>query len=449
MNRILFRVVVAASLGGFLFGFDLSVISGSTKSLTDCFLLDDRGLGLTVSSAIWATAVAALLSGWIAERFGRLFGLRLASYCFVLSGIGCALAWNWPALILFRVIGGFAVGISTVVCPMYVAEISPARLRGRLVLIFQMNIVIGILLAYVSNALVSPLNLGNEEWRWKLGAETIPALVFFLALIGLPQSPRWLVKRNRTHEARRVLGHVGEPDPEGRVAEIFETFARNPSEPLWQLKYYKPILISFALVFFNNMAGISAVMNYLNDIFRLDGFSRAASDEGAVLVGFLNFIFTIVAMFLIDRLGRRTLLLIGAVGLAPSLAGMAAIFYYQKSQGLLIWLLGIYIAFFAISQGAVIWVYMSEIFPNRIRGRGEAAISFIAMVIGAIVAQFYPSIRSICVALPFLIFSVMMILQFFIVWRCFPETKGVTLEEIQHKLGIIEEMPSKVPIDGV
>ncbi|HEY1661686.1 MAG TPA: sugar porter family MFS transporter [Verrucomicrobiae bacterium] len=444
MNLILFRVVVAASLGGFLFGFDLSVISGSTKALTDCFHLSDRGLGLTVSCAIWATAIGALVSGWIAERFGRLFGLRLASWFFVLSGIGCALAWNWGSLVAFRVAGGFAVGLSTVVCPMYIAEISPARLRGRLVLIFQTNIVVGILVAYVSNALLTPLNLGNEEWRWKLGAETLPALVFILALLGLPQSPRWLVKRNRTEEAREALAFVGEPDPMGRVDDILQTFASHPSEPLWQLKYHRPILISFALVFFNNMAGISAVMNYLNDTFQYAGFSKAAGDLGAVIVGGMNFLFTIVAMFLIDRLGRRTLLLIGAIGMIPSLLGMGAIFYLASHQNLLIWCLVSYIMFFAISQGAVIWVYISEIFPNRVRGRGEAVASFLSMVIGAAIALEYPVVRAHSVSFPFFFFSAMMLLQFWVVWRYFPETKGVTLEEIQHKLGITEEIPSAV-----
>jgi sugar porter (SP) family MFS transporter len=437
VNRILLRIVVAASLGGFLFGFDLSVISGTTRSLTDRFALDDWGLGLTVSSAIWATAVGALVSGWFAERFGRLAALRLASIFFVLSGMGCAVAPGWWCLIGFRIIGGLAVGISCVVCPMYVAEISPARLRGRLVLMFQMNIVVGILLAYISNALVSPFNFG-DEWRWKLGAETLPALIFLVSLFGLPQSPRWLAKRNRMVEARKVLTYVGESEPEKRLNEICGTVAQGSSEPLWQMKYRKPMLIGFALIFFNNMAGISAVMNYLNDIFRLAHFSKSASDMGAVLVGFLNFIFTILAMFLIDRLGRRKLLLIGAMGLAPCLAAMAGIFHYQRSQNLLIWLLGVYIAFFAISQGAVVWVYMSEIFPNSIRGRGEAVTSFISMLIGALVAQMYPLMRSVSVAFPFLVFSVMMVFQFVVVWFCFPETRGVTLEEIQRKLGIYE-----------
>jgi MFS transporter, SP family, arabinose:H+ symporter len=442
MNRILLRVVLAASLGGFLFGFDLSVISGTTKSLTDRFVLDAWGLGLTVSIAIWATAVGALTSGWIAERFGRVAGLCLSAWFFVLSGIGCALAWDWWSLVAFRALGGLAVGLSTVICPMYIAEISPARLRGRLVLIFQMNIVIGIMLAYISNALVTPLNLGTEEWRWKLGAETLPALVFLFALIGLPQSPRWLAKRNRLAEAKWALEYVGEPDVKTRLEEIRQTVASHPSEPVWQIKYHKPLLLSFALVFFNNMAGISAVMNYLNDTFRYAGFSRAGGDRGAVIVGFMNFTFTIVAMFLIDRLGRRTLLLIGAVGMTPCLAGMGAIFYLNSHQYLLIWCLVSYIAFFAISQGAVIWVYMSEIFPNRIRGRGEATASFAAMIMGAIVTLVYPAMRGLSVSFPFFLFSVMMVVQFWVVWRCFPETKGVTLEEIQHRLGIVDAVPA-------
>lgn len=430
---------MAAALGGFLFGFDLAVISGTTKPLTECFHLDDWGLGLTVSSAVWATALGALVSGWIAERFGRVFGLRLAAAFFVMSGIGCALAWNWSSLVAFRALGGLAVGFSTVICPMYIAEVSPARLRGRLVLVFQMNIVIGILLAYVSNALVTPLNLGVEEWRWKLGAETVPAFGFLLALIKLPQSPRWLAKRGRYEEAQRVLIFVGEPDPQTRLAEIRQTVAAHPSEPLWQRKYGKPLLISLALVFFNNMAGIAAMMNYLNDTFRYAGFSRATGDAGSVIVGFLNFLFTGVAMFLIDRLGRRTLLVIGAIGMIPCLAGMGAIFYFSSHENLLIWCLAFYIAFFAISQGAVIWVYVSEIFPNRVRGRGEAAVSFISMLIGAIVTQLYPVMRGLSVSFPFFLFSAMMALQIWVVWRYFPETKGVTLEEMQRRLGILDE----------
>lgn len=444
MNRILLRIVVAAALGGFLFGFDLSVISGTTKSLTDRFALNDWWLGLTVSSAIWATAIGALISGWIAERFGRLAGLRLSAWFFILSSLGCMTAWNWPSLIAFRAIGGLAVGLSTVICPMYIAEISPARLRGRLVLVFQVNIVVGIMVAYISNALVTPLNLGNEEWRWKLGAEILPALVFSVALIGLPQSPRWLAKRRFYGEAQQVLAFVGDLDPKGRLEEIRQSVAAHPTEPVWQMKYHKPLLICFALVFFNNMAGISAVMNYLNDTFRYAGFSRALADTGAVIVGFMNFTFTIVAMFFIDRLGRRTLLLIGALGLFLALAGTGAIFYYNRHQQFLVLCLVCYIAFFAISQGSVIWVYMSEIFPNRVRGQGEALMSFISMCIGAIVAQIYPVVRGYSVSLPFFFFSAMMLLQFWIVRRYFLETKGVSLEEMQKRLGIVDESSQEI-----
>ena len=449
MNSILLRVVLAAALGGLLFGFDIAVISGTTQTIKQTFALSEWGMGLTVASALWATALGALMSGSIVEHLGRRAGLRIAGWLFLISAAGCAVAWDWWSLVVFRAIGGLGVGAASVMCPMYIAEISPARLRGRLVLVFQLNIVLGILIAYLSNALITPFNLGQEEWRWKLGAECVPALAFLVALIGIPQSPRWLAKRGRLPEAREVLVRIREPDPDTRLAEIHRTVAEQPSEPLLQMKYRKPILLGLSLLFFNCMAGINAVLYYLNDTFESAGFSRADSDWGAVIVGFMNFAFTVVAMFLIDKAGRRTLLLIGAVGMAPCLAALAAILHLHQFQYLLVWILAGYIASFAISQGSVVWVYVSEIFPNRVRGRGEALSSFFGMTLGAATANLFPAMREKSAPLTFLFFAAMVVLQFFVVWRYYPETKGVTLEEMQRRLGIVDDGPRESPNSNV
>jgi SP family arabinose:H+ symporter-like MFS transporter len=433
------RSTVVAALGGLLFGFDTAVIAGITRALTDTFHLSERALGFTVASALCGTIVGALFAGILGDRKGRRGALQLMGVLYFISAIGCAFSWDWYSLVAFRFIGGLGIGGSSVLGPMYIAEISPARSRGRLVGFFQFNIVFGILVAYFSNYLIGLAGFGDLEWRWKLGVAAVPAVVFFLMLIGIPQSPRWLVKKGRVEEARVVLRNIGEENYEQELAEIVESIDAAHSlgnEPLFISKYRLPVLLAILIGMFNQLSGINAILYYLNDIFARAGFDKVSSDLQAVAIGATNLLATILAMSVIDRLGRKLLLLIGSVGTALCLAGVAAIFFTHRHEELLVWLLVGFIGFFAFSQGAVIWVYLSEIFPNRVRAKGQSLGSFTHWFMNAAIAWTFPQIAKSSGAAPFMLFSAMMALQFFVVLFIFPETKGLSLEQMQKKLGI-------------
>ncbi|MGO9241360.1 MAG: sugar porter family MFS transporter [Bryobacteraceae bacterium] len=433
------KSTVVAALGGLLFGFDTAVIAGTTKALTDTFHLSERALGFTVASALCGTIVGALFAGVLGDRRGRRGALQLMAVLYFISAVGCAFSWDWYSLVAFRFIGGLGIGGSSVLGPMYIAEISPARSRGRLVGFFQFNIVFGILVAYFSNYLLGLAGFGDLEWRWKLGVAAFPAVVFFLLLIGIPQSPRWLVKQGRVDEARGVLHDIGEADCERELAEIVESIDAAHSlgdEPLFQAKYRLPVLLAILIGMFNQLSGINAILYYLNDIFARAGFDKVSSDLQAVAIGATNLLATILAMSVIDRLGRKRMLLIGSVGTALCLAGVAAIFATERHEELLVWLLVGFIGFFAFSQGAVIWVYLSEIFPNRVRAKGQSLGSFTHWFMNALIAWTFPQIARSSGAAPFMLFSAMMALQFFVVLFVFPETKGLSLEQMQKKLGI-------------
>ena len=433
------RSTVVAALGGLLFGFDTAVIAGTTRALTDTFHLSERALGFTVASALCGTIVGALFAGILGDRKGRRGALQLMGVLYFISAIGCAFSWDWYSLVAFRFIGGLGIGGSSVLGPMYIAEISPARSRGRLVGFFQFNIVFGILVAYFSNYLIGLAGLGDLEWRWKLGVAAVPAVVFFVMLIGIPQSPRWLVKKGRVEEARVVLRNIGEENYEQELGEIVESIDATHSlgnEPLFIAKYRLPILLAILIGMFNQLSGINAILYYLNDIFARAGFDKVSSDLQAVAIGATNLLATILAMSVIDRLGRKQMLLIGSVGTALCLAGVAAIFFTHRHEELLVWLLVGFIGFFAFSQGAVIWVYLSEIFPNRVRAKGQSLGSFTHWFMNALIAWTFPQIAKSSGAAPFMLFSAMMALQFFVVLFVFPETKGLSLEQMQKKLGI-------------
>jgi sugar porter (SP) family MFS transporter len=433
------RSTVVAALGGLLFGFDTAVIAGTTRALTDTFHLSERALGFTVASALCGTIVGALFAGILGDRKGRRGALQLMGVLYFISAIGCAFSWDWYSLVAFRFIGGLGIGGSSVLGPMYIAEISPARSRGRLVGFFQFNIVFGILVAYFSNYLIGLAGFGDLEWRWKLGVAAVPAVVFFVMLIGIPQSPRWLVKKGRVEEARVVLRNIGEENYEQELGEIVESIDATHSlgnEPLFIAKYRLPILLAILIGMFNQLSGINAILYYLNDIFARAGFDKVSSDLQAVAIGATNLLATILAMSVIDRLGRKQMLLIGSVGTALCLAGVAAIFFTHRHEELLVWLLVGFIGFFAFSQGAVIWVYLSEIFPNRVRAKGQSLGSFTHWFMNALIAWTFPQIAKSSGAAPFMLFSAMMALQFFVVLFVFPETKGLSLEQMQKKLGI-------------
>jgi MFS transporter, SP family, arabinose:H+ symporter len=439
LNSVLLKSTVVAALGGLLFGFDTAVISGTTAALRNVFQLSPNLLGITVSSALWGTVAGSLLASIPGERWGRRDSLRVLGVLYFLSAFGCALAWNWPALLIFRIIGGLGIGGSSVLAPMYIAEIAPAKLRGRLVGLFQFNVVLGILVAYLSNYLLGRLHLGQAEWRWDLGVAAIPAALFFIFLAGIPRSPRWLAKVQRLAEARAVLAQIGEPDPDAELADIVGSIDAehgHANEPLFSGKYALPIFLAVATGLFNQLSGINAILYYLNDIFERAGFSKVSGDLQAVAVGATNLLFTMFAMSVIDRFGRKFLLLVGSVGTSLSLAAVAAIFFRRQHEELLVWLLISFIAFFAFSQGAVIWVYIGEVFPNRVRAKGQSLGSFSHWFANAIVSWRYPLMAAFSGGWPFAFFSAMMALQFFVVLLVYPETRGVTLEEMQRRLKI-------------
>jgi sugar porter (SP) family MFS transporter len=439
LNAYLVKSTVVAALGGLLFGFDTAVISGTTSALTQTYHLAPRLLGVTVSSAIWGTVLGAMLAGFPGERYGRRDSLRGLAVLYLISGLGCAAAWNWDALVFFRFIGGLGIGGSSVLGPMYIAEISPAKLRGRLVGLFQFNVVFGILLAYFSNYVIGLQQFGASEWRWDLGVTAIPAALFFIMLFTIPRSPRWLAKKGRIAEARAVLEATGDENFEHDLQEIVQSISveeRQAAEKLFSRKYLFPIFLAVSIGMFNQLSGINAILYYLNDIFSHAGFSRVSGNLQAVVVGATNLIFTVLAMSIIDRAGRKTLLLIGSVGTAVCLAGVAAIFFTGQHQSFLLWLLVGYIAFFGFSQGAVIWVYIAEVFPNNVRAKGQSLGSFSHWFMNALISQVFPLMAASSGAYPFVFFSVMMVVQFFVVLFVYPETKGLTLEEMQRKMAI-------------
>jgi SP family arabinose:H+ symporter-like MFS transporter len=437
LNSVLLKSTGAAALGGLLFGFDTAVISGTTGALTQVYGLSSKSLGITVSIAIWGTVVGAMLAGFIGERFGRRDSLRVMALFYLVSALGCALAWNWSSLLVFRFIGGLGIGGSSVLAPMYIAEIAPAKWRGRLVGLFQFNVVFGILVAYFSNYILALLRLGAAEWRWDLGVAAFPAALFFGMLFTIPRSPRWLVKKGRVAEARTVLQMTGDENYEHDLQEIVESIEierKRSGERLLTRKHALPIFLAVSIGLFNQLSGINAILYYLNDIFAHAGFSRMSGDLQAVAIGATNLAFTMIAMSVIDKLGRKTLLLVGSVGTAICLAGVSAIFFTHSHESLLVWLLVGYIAFFAFSQGAVIWVYLSEVFPNSVRAKGQSLGTFSHWFMNALISGIFPLMAASSGAYPFVFFSAMMVLQFFVVLFVYPETKGLTLEEMQKEL---------------
>ena len=437
MNRYLLRSAIVAALGGLLFGFDTAVIAGATHALSTIFQLTPVMLGITVSSALWGTVVGSIIAGAPSDRFGRKASLQALAVLYVVTAVGCAVAWDWYSFLFFRLLGGLAIGGSSVIGPMYIAEIAPAAKRGRLVGMFQFNIVAGILVAYFSNFVIGTLGLGATEWRWKLGVAALPAVLFYLMLHGIPQSPRWLVRRGQNGEARDILARIGEPEPDREVADIQESLrseSRTATEPLFQAKYRFPILLAILIGVFNQFSGVNAILYYANDIFEKAGFSKESGDLQTVAIGFSNLIFTIIAMSVIDRLGRKPLLLIGAAGTAVCLAGVAAIFVTGKGEGMLVWLLVGFIGFFAFSQGAVIWVYLSEVFPNLVRAKGQSLGSFTHWIMNAIISAVFPKLAAMSRPAPFAVFAAITVVQFFVVWLVFPETARITLEDMQKSM---------------
>ncbi len=441
MKLKLIGAVVVAALGGLLFGFDTAVISGTTESLKKVFGLSDFMLGFTVASALIGTIIGAIAVGKPADRLGRRGILIVMAVLYFVSAVGCAMPWNWWSLVFFRFLGGLAVGGSSVVSPMYIAEISPARLRGRLVAITQFNIVLGILLAYLSNYLIGRLNLGVAEWRWMFGVEAVPSAVFFVMLFFIPQSPRWLVAKGRIEEARAVLEMCGTDtgNVEAELAEIrasLDIEHHSLEEPFFCRKYAKPILLAVAIAAFNQLSGINALIYYTAHIFKMAGYGTADALLQSVVIGLTNLVFTMAALAVIDHFGRRKLMLAGSIGYIVSL-GAAAYSFYTGAGGK--WLLAsliVFIAAHAFGQGAVIWVFISEIFPNRVRARGQALGSFTHWIMAAGISWTFPMIAARSGGHAFAFYALCMVGQLLWVLWVMPETKGISLEKIQKELGI-------------
>jgi sugar porter (SP) family MFS transporter len=439
INSHVIKSTIVGALGGLLFGFDTAVISGTTHALTQVYHLSPALLGVTVSSALVGTVIGAMGAGIPGQRFGRRDSLRAMALFYVISALGCAFAWNWPALIFFRFIGGIGIGGSSVLGPMYIAEIAPTEWRGRLVGFFQVNIVVGILLAYVSNFLIGTMHLGAYEWRWQLGISALPALFFLLALFGIPRSPRWLSMQMKLEEALHVLRLTGIPNPKEDLDEIVASIHLERSvsaDPLFSKRYRLPVFLAITVGMFCQLSGINAILYYLNDIFAMAGASKVSGDLQAVAVGVANLVATLLAMTVIDKIGRKKLLLFGTAGLAVCLSAVSYVFLTHKHLDWLVWLLMIYIAFFAVSQGAVVWVYISEVFPTRVRSKGQSLGSSSHWVTNAAISLVFPLMAVSSGAYPFIFFAAMMVLDFFLVLFYYPETSNISLEHLQTSLGI-------------
>jgi len=438
MNANLLFATIVSALGSLLFGFDTAVISGTTKSLQHVFSLSDVSLGWTVSIALWGTVVGSIVIGKPGDVWGRKAMLFLCGILYLLSAFGCAFATTWSVLLIARFLGGLAIGAASVMAPMYIAEIAPGRLRGRLVAVAQFNIVFGILVAFFSNMLIYRIMGDNPiAWRWMFGVMAVPATAFFLLLFLVPESPRWLVKKGLVDKARSVLQKVGAANVESELGDIVSSLkveAGHGVTPLFQKKYSFAIMCAVLLAIFNQLSGINVIMYYAPMIFEKAGASADASMFQAVAVGLTNMAFTIIAMFFIDKLGRKTLLLVGAVGMCFSLAG-AGMHYlnpnFLTGAGVVVFIVG-FIAFFAFSQGAVIWVFLSEIFPNKVRAKGQALGSFTHWIMNALIGLSFPVVLAKFGGGPiFMFFSIMMVPFFFFVWKMMPETKGKSLEELE------------------
>jgi SP family arabinose:H+ symporter-like MFS transporter len=440
MNARIFFWSLTSALAGFLFGFDTVVISGAEKTIQALWGLSPQLHGVAMASALYGTVVGSLIGGWPADRFGRKATLLWIGVLYFLGAVGSALAPNVTTFIAARVVGGLGIGISTVVAPMYISEIAPPKHRGRLAGMFQFNIVFGILVAFVSNALLA--GIGENAWRWMLGVAAFPSLLYAGLCLGLPESPRWLLSRKGDRAAALKVLQKAEPDvPPAEIAAQADEIAAASSEDVssghfWTSRLRKPILLAIMIAFFNQLSGINAILYFAPRIFELTGLAAKAALLQSIGIGVTNLVFTFVGLWLIDQVGRRTLLYIGSFGYIVSLGLVAWAFFTQHYSIVPVCIFG-FIAAHAIGQGAVIWVFISEIFPNRHRAEGQTLGSFTHWIFAALLTTFFPKMVA---AFPpgyvFSFFTGMMVLQLIWVKMLVPETKGVPLEEIQKQLGI-------------
>jgi sugar porter (SP) family MFS transporter len=430
----LYLTSFTAALGGLLFGFDTAVISGTTNAITKYFVLDDTMLGWAVSSALIGCLVGSITAGKPGDIFGRKAMLKVMALLFLLSALGTGLASSLSMFVAFRFIGGVAIGSASVLSPMYISEIAPPKMRGRLVALSQLAIVSGILVAFFSNYLL--MNTGEYSWRYMFLAGAVPAVLFFFCLFFVDQSPRWLVMVGRTEEARDTIKKLNpDADADFTISEIEESLGTeklSKSVRLFKKPYSRLVMIGIAVGMFNQFTGINTILYYAPKIFQSAGFSDNAAFLQTVLVGITNLVFTLIAMALIDKLGRKFLLMAGSVGMSIFL-GLFYFAYTSSASGgfwLLFCVMG-FIAFFAASQGAVIWVILSEMFPNIIRARGSSIGSFSHWVFNAIISFLFPVVAGrFGIGPVFAFYAVATVVSFFFFWKYLVETKGKSLEEI-------------------
>ena len=439
MNGRLFFWAITSALAGFLFGFDTVVISGAEQRIQALWSLSPAIHGVALGAALYGTVLGSLTGGIPADRFGRKPTLLWIGLLYIVSALGSALAWNVEVFILARFIGGVGIGVSTVVAPMYISEIAPPAHRGRLAGMFQFNIVLGIVVAFLSNALLA--GIGDDAWRWMLGVAAFPSIAYTLMCLALPESPRWLLTRKGDRaEGLRVLALI-EPGAspsqlQQHADEIVAASSRQTAKGFWSVKLRVPIMLAFLVAFFNQLSGINAILYFAPRIFELTGLGSRAALLQSVGIGITNLIFTFVGLWLIDRLGRRTLLTIGSFGYIASL-GLCAWAFFTHHYAIVPACIFAFIAAHAIGQGTVIWVLISEIFPNQYRATGQSLGSATHWIFAALLTTVFPAVVStVAPGYIFLFFCGMMVLQLIWVRTMVPETKGVPLEEIQRRLGV-------------
>ncbi|OKS84922.1 hypothetical protein RG47T_0360 [Mucilaginibacter polytrichastri] len=425
---------MVVALGGFLFGFDTAVISGAEKSIQEFWHLSVMEHGLTISIALIGTVIGSLFGSRPSDIFGRKNTLYFVAAAYLLSSIGTALADNWYLFLVFRLLGGLGVGISSVTAPIYISEVSPADRRGRLVGLFQFNVVLGILISYLSNYLIS--QGGEASWRWMLGVQAFPSALFLTLIYFIPESPRWLIlKKGETGRALEILRVINPLNCEQELAAIKNSTLHDTASSgnLFSGQYKTPVILAMLFAFFNQASGINAIIYYAPRIFEMAGLGAHSSLLSTVGIGLINFIFTLLGINIIDKVGRRILMLVGSFGLIVSLFMVAFTFHSGHMSGFAIPIyMMMFIAFFAFSQGAVIWVFISEIFPNQVRAKGQTLGSSTHWVMAAIIAFCFPYLaESLGGAVTFSFFCVMMVCQLIFVWKFMPETKGRSLEQIE------------------
>jgi SP family arabinose:H+ symporter-like MFS transporter len=437
---IVWSIIMA--IGGFLFGFDTAVISGAEKAIQAYWNLGPKLHGLTISIAIIGTVFGALFGRIPADALGRKKTLMIIAFIFLFSSLGTALATNWYLFMALRFIGGLGIGASSVTAPIYISEISPPKSRGRLVILFQLNIVLGILIAFVSNYIIGLLGQNlHDSWRYMLGVMSVPSFAFLLLLRLVPESPRWLILHRSNHdEAKKILQVI---NPEGYEEELIGIVNSNAEdakdeggENIFTKRHRFPAMLAILFAFFNQVSGINAIMYYAPRIFEMTGFSKNDSLRSTTYLGVINLIFTMLAIKFIDSTGRRKLMLIGSFGLIVTL-GLVSYSFFTKNFGgyYVTGSLVCYMAFFAFSQGAVIWVFISEIFPNQVRAKGQTLGSFTHWIMAALITFSFPYFaEKMGGGYTFLFFTVMMVFQLIFVWKIMPETKGKSLEQIEHTL---------------